>query len=483
MSPTSAPRTGSARHDEVVAQLYSRWPEHRIAPSLGRIQALCDLLASPEKATPVIQVAGTNGKGSTAIIIDALLRATGLRTGRMTSPHLLDVRERISIDGEPISADLFDDLYDQIAPLVEMVDARLIDGVRMTAFEVYTALGFAAFADAPVDVAIVEVGLGGTWDATNVADATVAVVCPVDFDHTHILGSTLGEIAGEKAGIIKPGSTAVLAAQHPEAATVLLDRCAQVGAHPVLEGVDFAVLDRAGAVGGQMLRLQTASGPLGDLYLPLFGAHMAENAAVAVAAVEQFLGGKELDAQIINDGFAGVLAPARLEVLRRSPTVLLDTAHNPHAARALVESVEENFGFPRLIGVVSMMADKNIDEVLRVFSEAMTDVVVTRVSSTDRALDIGELVDRASGVFGADRVESAPTYAEAVELAMRLADEAGPAAGVLIAGSVIGAGEARALFVSPDRDRDREPMVTVGIGEPVDPASDWPASDDDPQGL
>ena len=464
MSPSTAPRTGSARHDQVVAQLYSRWPEHRIAPSLARIQALCDLLGSPERATPMIHVAGTNGKGSTAIIIDALLRAAGLRTGRMTSPHLIDACERISIDGEPISAERFDELYEQIAPMIAMVDDRLIDGVRMTAFEVYTALGFAAFADAPVDVAVVEVGIGGSWDATNVGDAAVAVVCPVALDHMHILGSTLDRIAGEKAGIIKPASTAVLATQQPAAAAVLLERCAEVGATPVLEGVDFGVLDRENAVGGQLLRLQTESGPVGDLFLPLFGAHMAQNAAVAVAAVEHFVGGDGLDPAVINDAFAGVVAPARLEVLRRSPTVLLDTAHNPHAARALVDTVEENFSFPRLIGVVSMMADKNVDEVLGVFAEAMTDVVVTKVSSTDRGLDIDELVDRASGVFGADRVDSAPSYAEAIELAMRLADEAGPAAGVLIAGSVIGAGEARALF-APDIS-GRERVVSVGVDSP-----------------
>ena len=447
MSPSTAPRTGSARHDQVVAELYSRWPEHRIAPSLARIQALCDLLGSPERATPVIQVAGTNGKGSTAIIIDALLRAAGLRTGRMTSPHLVDVRERISIDGEPIASELFDELYEQIAPMIAMVDDQLLDGVRMTAFEVFTALGFAAFVDAPVDVAVVEVGMGGSWDATNVADATVAVVCPIDFDHMHILGSTIGEIAGEKAGIIKPGSIAVLAAQRPEAATVLLDRCAQVGATPVLEGVDFGVIDR-------------------------------ENAAVAVAAVEHFLGGGGLDPAVINDGFAGVVAPARLEVLRRSPTVLLDTAHNPHAARAMIDTVNENFAFPRLIGVVSMMRDKNVDEVLGVFAEAMTDVVVTRVSSTDRALDIDELADRASGVFGADLVDTAPTYAEALDLAMRLADEAGPAAGVLIAGSVIGAGEARALL-APDTDAARARVVSVGVGLTADdPESDpWTEAD------
>lgn len=477
---------GSASHADIVQELYSRWPEHKIAPSLGRVQALCDLLGSPEKSCPVIQITGTNGKGSTAIIIDALLRAAGLRTGRFASPHLVDVRERICIDGQPISAEQFDELYEQIRPLIEIVDAQQIDGVAMTAFEVYTALAYAAFADAPVDVAVVEVGMGGTWDATNVVDAQVAVICPIDLDHTHILGNTIAEIAAEKAGIIKSGAVAVLAAQQPEAATVLLARCQAVGATPVLEGVDFGVVAREAAVGGQVLRLDTTQGALGDLHLPLFGAHMAENAAVAVAAVEAFLGGHALDAGVINDGFAEVVAPARLEVVRRSPTVLLDTAHNPHGARATIDAVEENFAFSPLIGVVSMMRDKNVEEVLRIFSEAMSQVVVTRVSSTDRGLPVEELSDIAEGIFGVGNVLSADTYPEAIEVALRLADEAGPAAGVLIAGSVIGAGEARALLVSEaDAATPAGALPNVMIDgvednydadnddESFDPLSDW----------
>jgi len=219
----------SRTHAQIVAELQDRWPEHRVAPSQARVRALCDLLGSPERSLPVILIAGTNGKGSTALMIDSLLRALGLRVGRYASPHLVDVTERISIDGEPISAEAFDALVEEVSPLVELVDAQLLEGVRMTFFEVMTALAYAAFADAPVDVAVVEVGLGGRWDATNIVEAEVAVVCPVDLDHTHLLGGTVAEIAAEKAGIIKAGAKAVLAAQQPDAARVLLARCAVAG--------------------------------------------------------------------------------------------------------------------------------------------------------------------------------------------------------------------------------------------------------------
>src|SRR3712207_3116024 len=210
-------------HAEIVAALTARWPEHRVAPSLARIQALTELLGDPQRAYPVIQVTGTNGKGSTAAMIESLLRAAGLRTGRFTSPHLMSVNERITIDGEPIDDQRFDATWRELEPYVELVDARRIDGVAMTFFEIITAMAYAAFADAPVDVAVVEVGLGGTWDATNIADAEVAVVTPIDLDHTHLLGSTVAEIAREKAGIIKPGAHAILAGQSVEAAQVLLE--------------------------------------------------------------------------------------------------------------------------------------------------------------------------------------------------------------------------------------------------------------------
>ena len=433
-------------HAEIVASLTSRWPEHRIARGLGRIEALCDLLGSPQNSCPVIQIAGTNGKGSTAIVIDTLLRSLGLRVGRVSSPHLQEITERIAIDGEPISTERFDELVAEIQPYVDLVDAQQIDGVSMTFYEVMTALAYTAFSQAPVDVAVVEVGMGGSWDATSVADAAVAVICPIDYDHTQILGSTLTEIATEKAGIIKPGSSAVLAGQDPEAAKVLIARAAEVGAKVYLEGVDFGLIDRQLAVGGQVLRIETADGPLGDLVLPLFGAHMARNAALAVAACEAFLGGRALPAEVIADGLDAVVAPARLEIVRRSPTMVLDTCHNPHGARATVDALTESFDFNPLIGVVAMMADKDVRGVLDVFAEAMTTVVVTGISGTDRAMTPEGLAEVAAEAFGADRVVVRPKLADALDEAVRLADEAGPGAGILIAGSVYAAGEARTLL-------------------------------------
>ena len=437
----------SPTHAQIVTELQARWPEHRVAPSQARVQALCDLLGSPERSCPVILIAGTNGKGSTALMIDSLLRSLGLRVGRYSSPHLVDVTERISIDGEDISDDAFDDLVEQVLPLVELVDAQLIDGVAMTFFEVMTALAYSAFADAPVDVAVVEVGLGGRWDATNIVDAQVAVVCPIDLDHQHLLGDTIAEIAAEKAGIIKAGSKAVLAAQHPDAARVLLARCNEVGAEVLREGPEFGLIDRQPAVGGQVIRVETAQGPLGDIVLPLFGAHMARNAALAVAAVEAFLGGKPMSAEVITDGLEEVKVPARLEVVRRSPTVVLDTCHNPHGARAPIDGLTEAFDFNPLIGVVAMMADKDVAGVMGIFAEAMTTVVCTTIASTSRALPAAALAELAADVFGAERVRTADSMAAAIDEAVRLADEAGPGAGVLIAGSVYAAGEARAMLV------------------------------------
>ncbi|MGA4508442.1 bifunctional folylpolyglutamate synthase/dihydrofolate synthase [Propionibacteriaceae bacterium G1746] len=434
-------------HGAITADLVSRWPEHRVAPSLGRVQALCDLLGNPEKSAPVIHITGTNGKGSTAAMIDALLRAQGLRTGRTASPHLIDITERICLDGEPVSVEVFDEAWAQIAPLVEMVDEQRIDGVPMTFFEVMTALSFAIFADAPVDVMVLEVGMGGRWDATNVADGQVAVITPIDLDHTHLLGETVAAIAAEKAGIIKPGATAVIAAQQPEAATVLLARCAEVGALPVLEGPGFGLLDRHRAVGGQLLRLQSAQGPVGDVHLPLHGEHMAANAALALAAVEAFMGGKGLEPDIIVDGFNAVEAPARLELMRTSPPIVVDTAHNPHGVRATLAGAAEAYGFQPMVGVLAMMRDKAVDDVLTLLDEVLDHVVVTTVTSTDRGMTVDDLVEHAEGVFGAARVDRADTMAQALEKATLLADEAGAGAGVLVLGSVIAAGEARALLL------------------------------------
>lgn len=435
-------------HEALVAKLVSRWPEHRIAPSTARVEALLDLLGDPQNSTPIIQVAGTNGKGSTAIMIDALLRSAGLRTGRFSSPHLVELTERICIDGEPIASDQFDELYTEIAPYLAMVDERQIDGVNMTFFEVMTCLAFAAFADAPVDVAIVEVGLGGTWDATNVANAEVAVICPIDLDHTHILGKSVAEIAVEKAGIIKSGAVAVLAGQQPQIAQILLARCSEVGAKIVREGMEFGLLERSLAVGGQLLRLETADGPVSDLFLPLYGEHMARNAALASAAVESFLGGKPLSPEVLADGFAAVEAPARLELIRRSPSVVLDTAHNPHGVRATMAAVRESYGFSPLVAVVAMMKDKDAAGVLAIIAEEAEHVVVTRVSSTDRGVDVADLAELAEQHWS--HVHRADNMAEALEIAVGLADTTGTHGGVLVIGSVIAAGEARALLIKSE---------------------------------
>ncbi len=434
-------------HEQVVGQLQARWPEHRVAPTLSRVQALVDLLGAPHEAAPVIQIAGTNGKGSTAIMIDALLRAAGLRTGRFTSPHLSDLTERICIDGVPITRDRFADMWHSVAPLVELVDERLIDGVRLTFFEVMTGLAFAAFADAPVDVAILEVGLGGTWDATNVASAEVAVVCPIDLDHQHILGDTIAAVAAEKAGIIKPGSHAVLAGQVPEAAAVLVQRAAEVGAPVQRDGIDFGLLERTPAVGGQVIRVLGAEGPVGDLFLPLHGAHMAANAALAVAAVETFLGNRALSPEVIAAGLGDVVAPARLELVRTSPPVVLDTAHNPHGVAATLSGLAEAFAFTPLIAILAMMRDKDVDAVLALLEPEVNSVVVTGIAGTDRAYTPAELAELATGVLGNNRVRLAPTMSQAITDAIDLADAAGPAAGVLIVGSVIAAGQARTLLV------------------------------------
>ena len=450
-------------HAEIVAALTSRWPEHRVVPTLGRIRALTELLGDPQQAYPVIHLTGTNGKGSTAAMIESLLRADGLRTGRFTSPHLMSVTERITIDGEPISDERFDQVWREVEPYVAFVDDRKIDGVAMTFFEIITAMAYAAFADAPVDVAVVEVGLGGAWDATNVADADVAVVTPIDLDHTHLLGRTISEITREKAGIIKPGAHAILAGQSAEAAEILLARCAEVGALPQREGIDFGVIDRKLAVAGQILRLAGADGPVDEVFLPLYGAHQAANAAQALAAAEAFLGLKALHPDVVREGFAQVHFPGRLELVRRSPAIVLDVAHNPHGARATAAAITEAFAFAPLIGVIAVMADKDARGILEVFEEIINHVVVTQVASTSRGMPAEALGEVAAEVFGTSRVTVVPRLDDAIDRAVALAEVDGVGSpGVLISGSVVAVGEARTLLVS------QEPVVVPSAREDLD---------------
>ncbi|MFF8604686.1 bifunctional folylpolyglutamate synthase/dihydrofolate synthase [Streptomyces sp. NPDC015346] len=435
---------------EVETELSTRWGETKLEPSVKRIAALMDVLGEPQRAYPSIHITGTNGKTSTARMIEALLSAFELRTGRYTSPHVQTITERISLDGAPISAERFIETYQDIKPYIELVDAR--EEFRLSFFEVMTAMAYAAFADAPVDVAVVEVGMGGTWDATNVIDGSVAVVTPIDLDHTDRLGDTPGAIAGEKAGIIKQGATVILAQQPVDAAQVLLKKAVGVDATVAREGMEFGIVSREVAVGGQLLTLRGLGGEYDDIFLPLYGAHQAHNAAVALAAVEAFFGigaehARTLDIDTVRRAFASVATPGRLEVVRSSPTVILDAAHNPAGARATAEGVSEAFGFSRLIGVVSTSADKDAKGLLEAFEPIFAEIVVT-ANSSPRATDVDALAAVAVEVFGEDRVVVEPRLDDAIEAAITLAEEEGEyaGAGVLVTGSIFTVGDARLLL-------------------------------------
>ncbi len=497
---------------EAEAEILARRPEHAIDPTLDRMAALVSVLGDPQRSYPVIHVTGTNGKTSTARMIESLLRARGLRTGLFTSPHLSSIRERITVDGQPVPAEAFVAAYEELAPYLALVDGQQ-DG-QLSFFEVLTGMAFAMFADVPVDVAVIEVGLGGTWDATNIADGAVAVVTPVSLDHTAYLGGTVEEIAADKAGIIKPGAVAVLAQQPLPAAEALLRRVVTVGASVVREGLEFGVLNRDLAVGGQRLDLRGLRGDYTDILLPLFGAYQASNAAVALAAVEAFAAGTPLAGQsaeheadradetagwpaddddspspaaadelddgtpgaaparpaaddddrdapagalgqdLVREGFAQVTSPGRLEVVRRSPVVILDSAHNPAGMEAAMEALTEAFTFASVIGVLAVSADKDVPGILDQMEPVISELVVTR-NSSDRSMDPDKLEELAASVFGAERVHGAPRLDDALEMAVGLADDASgeeglALTGVLVTGSVVTAGDAR-LLLAPDR--------------------------------
>ncbi|MFC4603211.1 bifunctional tetrahydrofolate synthase/dihydrofolate synthase [Rhodococcus kronopolitis] len=448
----------------VEAELDKRWPETKIEPSLTRIAALMDLLGSPQHGYPAIHVAGTNGKTSVTRMIDALLTRMHRRVGRTTSPHLQIATERISIDGKPISPRLYVDTYRELEPYIGMIDAQseAAGGPAMSKFEVLTAMAFAAFAEAPVDVAVIEVGLGGKWDATNVIDGQVAVITPISLDHVEFLGSDLAGIAAEKAGIIKKApeslvprdTVAILAEQTPEVAEVLLRRAVEADAAVARENSEFRVLARRIAVGGQQLELQGLGGVYTDIFLPMHGEHQARNAALALAAVEAFLGAgadRQLDVDAVREGFASLTNPGRLERVRNAPTVFLDAAHNPDGARALASALADEFDFRKLVGVVAVMGDKDAEGLLTALEPVFDEIVVTH-NGSPRGMDIEELANLAVARFGDERVVVAQTLPDAIETAIGIAEdvaepgEAVSGAGVVITGSVVTAGMARTLF-------------------------------------
>jgi len=442
-----------ARLREIYGEIMARNPEHDFEPTLDRVLKVCDLLGNPQNAYRSIHVTGTNGKTSTARMIESLVDEYGLRTGRFTSPHLTSVTERIAIDGEPISVARFNETYDDVYPYILMVDAEseAAGGPRLSFFEVLTVMAFAAFADAPVDVAIIEVGMGGEWDSTNVITSDIAVITPISLDHQKWLGDTVREIAENKAGIIKTGSTAVIAEQTESALEPIEDAAAARGAHLVLEGRDMHVASRTPAVGGQMLTLTTPAGTYQDIYLPLFGEHQAQNALVALVAVESLIaGGGVLEGPIVEAGFGKATSPGRLEIVRSSPTILVDAAHNPGGAQVLVDALDESFNFERLIGVIGILADKDAETVLAILEPVLAEVVITQ-SSSARSHEVEDLAVIARDVFGEDRVYVEERLDEAIDVAATRAEYydttgVGTGTGILVAGSVILAAEARILL-------------------------------------
>jgi dihydrofolate synthase/folylpolyglutamate synthase len=439
--------------ERVLAALNDRAAENVIKPSLDRISYLLTILGDPHKAYDVIHVAGTNGKTSTSRMIESLLSAAGLNVGLTTSPHLHDVRERIRIYGASIEFEKFIEAYDDIAPFLEMTDAEFADDVRLSYFETLTAMSFSAFAEAPVDVAVVEVGLGGRWDATNVVQPKVCVITPIGLDHQDYLGDTIEQIAAEKAGIIKPDSIVVCGQQQAAALEVIQRKADAVGAALLIQDRDFGVSERSLAIGGQIVSIKGIGGFYDEIVLPLHGEHQAHNAALALAAVEAFFGagidGRAIDTDVVREGFGKATSPARLEVVRRGPTVIVDAAHNPHGAHALVQALEDEFSFTTLIFVLAMFADKDslgfIGEV-----EPLADHVIVTQAVSPRALDVDTLFAQAATIVDEEILKKAADLPSALELAIQIADEATAVAdesvGIVVTGSVVTAAQARALL-------------------------------------
>jgi dihydrofolate synthase/folylpolyglutamate synthase len=434
-----------ARIDAIEAALLARWPETRIAPTLERISALTDTLGSPQLTYPTIHIGGTNGKTSTSRMIDSILFEMGLRTGRFTSPHLESYLERISINGQPISAAELIFAYNDISPYLDLMDSKFENPISF--FEAMIALAFAAFAEHPIDVGIIEVGMGGEWDATNVVQAGVSVITPIGLDHTEYLGNTLTEIAKTKGGILKTGGFGVLAQQEPEAAIELLRRAAEVGIEVAREGVEYSLASRAVAVGGQLISISGLNESFDDIFLPLHGKHQAANAATALVAVEAFFGDTALDHDAVRAGFAAVTSPGRCEVVHRDPTILLDAAHNPHGAKALAETIANEFTFDEVIGVVASFGDKDVRGILLELEPIMNEIIVT-ANSSPRAMKLSELEKLANEIFGKDRVTAIESLGAAIDQAIRVAKRplSDDSVGVLITGSVITVGESRTII-------------------------------------
>lgn len=430
--------------DAVYAALLTRVGEANPQPRLAPTRRVAELLGDPQRSYPIIHITGTNGKTSTARIAESILRAHGLRTGLMTSPHLVKMNERIVIDGEPIGNEALVANWDDIQPYLRMVDAELeaAGELPVTFFEALTVLAFACFADAPVDVVVLEVGMGGEWDSTNVADGQVAVFTPIDLDHMHRLGSTIAQIATTKAGIIKPAASVVSARQAPEALAAITRAVELTESTLAVEGEGFALESTTVAVGGQVIDVRGIAGRYRDLFLPLFGNHQAINATVAIAAVESLLGAGTvaLGHDVLAEGLATATSPGRLQILGTEPTVLIDAAHNPHGARALAAALETYFDFQELVLVMGILKDKDAHGIVDALARLATRIHVTQ-SSSDRAIPAETLAEQVDEwVHDAPRLEF-DTLDDALADAREWAAQA-PGRAVLVTGSITLIGEA-----------------------------------------
>jgi dihydrofolate synthase/folylpolyglutamate synthase len=439
----------------IEAALMKRWPESKIEPSLDRISALVDALGSPQLSYPTVHIGGTNGKTSTSRMVDALFSELDYRTGRFTSPHLESFLERVSIKGEAIAPAELIATYNDIALYLDLIDSR--SDIPISYFEALTAMAFVAFAEHPVDIGIIEVGMGGDWDATNIVQSAVSVLMPIGLDHTEYLGETIEEIARTKSGIIKPESHVVLAAQEPEAARILLEKVVEKSAIPYREGLEFALIKRDIAVGGQLISVRGVHSEYTDIYLPLHGAHQAANAAVAIATVEAFVG-VALDEELVRAAFASVSSPGRLEILHRDPTVIIDAAHNPHGTTALADTIRNEFDFESIFCVLGILGEKDVKGVLKALEPVVDRLIVTK-SDSPRALPVAELFAVAVQVFGNDRVfkeddlNSAITYA--MEQATLINQVSDGVSAVVITGSVVTAGSAREILRKIGRSEEK----------------------------
>lgn len=433
-----------AEADRVFDELMERAGEAQPEPRLHATRRVVELLGDVHRTAPVVHLTGTNGKTSTARIIAALLGAHGLRVGLLTSPHLERLNERIEIEGEPIADERLAANWDDIRPFVEIVDRELeaAGEPRLTFFEALTVLAFACFADAPVDAVVLEVGMGGEWDASNVADGDVAVFTPIALDHTRRLGSTIAEIARTKAGIIKPAARVVSAAQAPEVLAVIGEACALRDATLAVEGREFELLSNepeGPAAAARAIRVRGLAGTYEGL-LPLRGAHQGHNAAVAIAAVESFFGGTQpLRPEVVEQGLVAATSPGRLQRIGHVPPVFVDAAHNPHGASALAAAASEAIAADRLVVVLGVLDDKDVDGIIGALASVADAFVATR-SDSPRAIDAFDLADRIAEVTGR-HTEAFERLDDALEHARELAGgDAGGA--VLVTGSITLLGDA-----------------------------------------